>query len=88
MCKVATYVAEALARRIYRLYPKLRVHVTDSSMNHGMQWPALLQAFSSQTRWSARFPINRNGAASHDNLDHLQEVGWKLGPMILFGKKL
>ncbi|KAE8690874.1 DELLA protein GAI1 [Hibiscus syriacus] len=116
MRKVATYFAEALARRIYGLYPqnpldhslsdvlhmhfyetcpylkfahftanqaileafegKKRVHVIDFSMNQGMQWPALILALKASG--PPAFRLTGIGPPSHDNSDHLQEVGWKL----------
>ncbi|GMI87633.1 REPRESSOR OF GA, REPRESSOR OF GA1-3 1, repressor of GA [Hibiscus trionum] len=121
MRKVATYFAEALARRIYRLYPqnpldnslsdvlhmhfyetcpylkfahftanqaileafegKKRVHVIDFSMNQGMQWPALMQALALRAGGPPAFRLTGIGPPSHDNSDHLQEVGWKLAQL-------
>ncbi|KDP38079.1 hypothetical protein JCGZ_04722 [Jatropha curcas] len=121
MRKVATYFAEALARRIYRLYPpspvdhslsdilqmhfyetcpylkfahftanqaileafegKKRVHVIDFSMNEGMQWPALLQALALRPGGPPAFRLTGIGPPSHDDSDHLQEVGWKLAQL-------
>ncbi|KAK8582993.1 hypothetical protein V6N13_069759 [Hibiscus sabdariffa] len=121
MRKVATYFAEALARRIYRLYPKNpldhslsdvlhmhfyetcpylkfahftanqaileafegkeRVHVIDFSMNQGMQWPALMQALALRAGGPPAFRLTGIGPPSHDNSDHLQEVGWKLAQL-------
>ncbi|XP_021293090.1 DELLA protein GAIP-B-like [Herrania umbratica] len=121
MRKVATYFAEALARRIYRLYPqnpldhslsdvlhmhfyetcpylkfahftanqaileafegKKRVHVIDFSMNQGMQWPALMQALALRVGGPPTFRLTGIGPPSHDNSDHLQEVGWKLAQL-------
>ncbi|KAF2308377.1 hypothetical protein GH714_006557 [Hevea brasiliensis] len=124
MRKVATYFAEALARRIcriYRLYPqspmdhslsdilqmdfyetcpylkfahftanqaileafegKKRVHVIDFSMNQGMQWPALLQALALRPGGPPAFRLTGIGPPSHDNSDHLQEVGLKLAQL-------
>ncbi|KAF2308378.1 hypothetical protein GH714_006582 [Hevea brasiliensis] len=124
MRKVATYFAEALARRIcriYRLYPqspmdhslsdilqmdfyetcpylkfahftanqaileafegKKRVHVIDFSMNQGMQWPALLQALALRHGGPPAFRLTGIGPPSHDNSDHLQEVGLKLAQL-------
>ncbi|KAG8382743.1 hypothetical protein BUALT_Bualt05G0109000 [Buddleja alternifolia] len=122
MRKVATYFAEALARRIYRLYPanpiqdtaftdllqmhfyetcpyikfahftanqaileafagKTRVHVIDFSMQQGMQWPALLQALALRPGGPPSFRLTGVGPPSHDNTDHLQEVGWKLAQL-------
>ncbi|XVE85430.1 hypothetical protein DITRI_Ditri17bG0090600 [Diplodiscus trichospermus] len=121
MRKVATYFAEALARRIYRLYPqnpldhslsdvlhmhfyetcpylkfahftanqaileafegKKRVHVIDFSMNQGMQWPALMQALALRVGGPPSFRLTGIGPPSHDNSDHLQEVGWKLAQL-------
>ncbi|XVF85396.1 hypothetical protein PTKIN_Ptkin17bG0114700 [Pterospermum kingtungense] len=121
MRKVATYFAEALARRIYRLYPqnpldhslsdalhmhfyetcpylkfahftanqaileafegKKRVHVIDFSMNQGMQWPALMQALALRVGGPPAFRLTGIGPPSHDNSDHLQEVGWKLAQL-------
>lgn len=121
MRKVATYFAEALARRIYRLYPqnphdsafsdllqmhfyetcpylkfahftanqaileafanKKRVHVIDFSMKQGMQWPALMQALALRPGGPPSFRLTGIGPPSHDNTDHLQEVGWKLAQL-------
>ncbi|GFY96390.1 GRAS family transcription factor family protein [Actinidia rufa] len=118
MRKVATYFAEALARRIYRLYPqdsvfsdllqmyfyetcpylkfahftanqaileafsnKKRVHVIDFSMKQGMQWPALMQALALRPGGPPTFRLTGIGPPSHDNSDHLQEVGWKLAQL-------
>ncbi|PIN19905.1 hypothetical protein CDL12_07416 [Handroanthus impetiginosus] len=121
MRKVATYFAEALARRIYRLYPanpqdsafsdmlqmhfyetcpylkfahftanqaileafagKSRVHVIDFSMKQGMQWPALLQALALRPGGPPSFRLTGIGPPSHDDTDHLQEVGWKLAQL-------
>lgn len=121
MRKVATYFAEALARRIYRLCPtsphesaftdllqmhfyetcpylkfahftanqaileafanKSRVHVIDFSMKQGMQWPALLQALALRPDGPPSFRLTGIGPPSHDNTDHLQEVGWKLAQL-------
>ncbi|KAE8667195.1 DELLA protein GAI1 [Hibiscus syriacus] len=121
MRKVATYFAEALARRIYRLYPqnpldnsfsdvlhmhfyeacpylkfahftanqaileafqgKERVHVIDFSMNQGMQWPALMQALALRPGGPPAFRLTGIGPPSHDDSDHLQEVGWKLAQL-------
>ncbi|KAE8719266.1 DELLA protein GAI1 [Hibiscus syriacus] len=121
MRKVATYFAEALARRIYRLYTqnpldhslsdvlhmhfyeacpylkfahftanqaileafegKKRVHVIDFSMNQGMQWPALMQALALRAGGPPAFRLTGIGPPSHDNSDHLQEVGWKLAQL-------
>ncbi|KAA8529036.1 hypothetical protein F0562_033476 [Nyssa sinensis] len=121
MRKVATYFAEALARRIYRLYPqtsqdstfsdllqmhfydscpylkfahftanqaileafenKKHVHVIDFSMKQGMQWPALLQALALRPGGPPTFRLTGIGPPSHDNTDHLQEVGWKLAQL-------
>ncbi|KAL3830779.1 hypothetical protein ACJIZ3_019581 [Penstemon smallii] len=119
MRKVATYFAEALARRIYRLYPtsnkqdtafsdllqmhfyetcpylkfahftanqaileafegKSKVHVIDFGMNQGIQWPALLQALALRPGGPPVFRLTGIGPPSHDNTDHLQEIGWKL----------
>ncbi|KAL1828971.1 hypothetical protein ACET3Z_007383 [Daucus carota] len=118
MRKVATYFAEALARRIYRLYPqtqkdsgfsemlemhfyetcpylkfahftanqaileafadKKMVHVIDFSMKQGMQWPALMQALALRPGGPPTFRLTGIGPPSQDNMDHLQEVGWKL----------
>lgn len=118
MRKVATYFAEALARRIYRYYPqapqdsaftdllqmhfyetcpylkfahftanqaileafegKKMVHVIDFSMKQGMQWPALMQALALRPGGPPTFRLTGIGPPSHDNTDHLQEVGWKL----------
>ncbi|KAK5842475.1 DELLA protein GAIP-B-like [Gossypium arboreum] len=125
MRKVATYFAEALARRIYRFYPqnpldhsfsdvlhmhfyetcpylkfahftanqaileafegKKRVHVIDFSMNQGMQWPALMQALALRVGGPPAFRLTGIGPPSHDNSDHLQEVGCKLAQ---FAKKI
>ncbi|XP_050232223.1 DELLA protein GAI-like [Mercurialis annua] len=121
MRKVATYFAEALARRIYGLFPqnpidlnlsdilqmhfyetcpylkfahftanqaileafegKKRVHVIDFSINQGMQWPALLQALALRPGGPPAFRLTGIGPPSHDNSDHLQEVGWKLAQL-------
>ncbi|XP_022735258.1 DELLA protein GAIP-B-like [Durio zibethinus] len=121
MRKVATYFAEALARRIYRLYPrnpidqslsdvlhmhfyetcpylkfahftanqaileafegKKRVHVIDFSMNQGMQWPALMQALALRVGGPPAFMLTGIGPPTHDNSDHLKEVGWKLAQL-------
>ncbi|KAL8549650.1 hypothetical protein ACS0TY_008481 [Phlomoides rotata] len=121
MRKVATYFAEALARRIYRLYPsnqqdsaftdllqmhfyetcpylkfahftanqaileafegKNRVHVIDFSMKQGMQWPALLQALALRPGGPPSFRLTGIGPPSHDETDHLQEVGWRLAQL-------
>lgn len=121
MRKVATYFAEALARRIYGLYPqnpldhslsdilqmhfyescpylkfahftanqaileafegKKRVHVIDFSMNQGMQWPALMQALALRPGGPPAFRLTGIGPPAADNLDHLQEVGWKLAQL-------
>lgn len=121
MRKVATYFAEALARRIYRLYPtnpqdsaftdllqmhfyetcpylkfahftanqaileafagKNRVHVIDFSMKQGMQWPPLLQALALRPGGPPSFRLTAIGPPSHDNKDHLQEVGRKLAQL-------
>ncbi|XVE74680.1 hypothetical protein DITRI_Ditri12bG0036600 [Diplodiscus trichospermus] len=121
MRKVATCFAEALARRIYRLYPqnpldhslsdvlhmhfyetcpylkfahftanqaileafegKKRVHVIDFSMNQGMQWPVLMQALALRPGGPPAFRLTGIGPPSHDNSDHLQEVGWKLAQL-------
>ncbi|XP_052187565.1 DELLA protein GAI1-like [Diospyros lotus] len=121
MRKVATYFAEALARRIYRLYPenpqdsafsdllqmhfyescpylkfahftanqaileafasKRHVHVIDFSMKQGMQWPALMQALALRPGGPPTFRLTGIGPPSHDNTDHLQEVGWKLAQL-------
>uniref|UniRef100_A0A5B7A1A7 DELLA protein n=1 Tax=Davidia involucrata TaxID=16924 RepID=A0A5B7A1A7_DAVIN len=121
MRKVATYFAEALARRIYRLYPqnhhdstfsdllqmhfyetcpylkfahftanqaileafadKKHVHVIDFSMKQGMQWPALMQALALRPGGPPTFRLTGIGPPSHDNTDHLQEVGWKLAQL-------
>ncbi|KAL1568586.1 DELLA protein gai1 [Salvia divinorum] len=121
MRKVATYFAEALARRIYKLYPanqqdsafndllqmhfyetcpylkfahftanqaileafagKTRVHVIDFSMKQGMQWPALLQALALRPGGPPSFRLTGIGPPSHDETDHLQEVGWRLAQL-------
>ncbi|KAG6396738.1 hypothetical protein SASPL_142895 [Salvia splendens] len=121
MRKVATYFAEALARRIYKLYPanqqdsafndmlqmhfyetcpylkfahftanqaileafagKSRVHVIDFSMKQGMQWPALLQALALRPGGPPSFRLTGIGPPSHDETDHLKEVGWKLAQL-------
>ncbi|CAH2056732.1 unnamed protein product [Thlaspi arvense] len=121
MRKVATYFAEALARRIYRLYPenpqdsafadllqmhfyetcpylkfahftanqaileafanKDKVHVIDFSMKQGLQWPALMQALALRPGGPPTFRLTGIGPPSHDNTDHLQEVGWKLAQL-------
>ncbi|CAI9096022.1 OLC1v1032082C1 [Oldenlandia corymbosa var. corymbosa] len=121
MRKVATYFAEALARRIYGVYlpiqhdsaftdmlqmhfyetcpylkfahftanqaileafnGKTRVHVIDFSMKQGMQWPALLQALALRPGGPPSFRLTGIGPPSHDNTDHLQEVGWKLAQL-------
>ncbi|CAK9180281.1 unnamed protein product [Ilex paraguariensis] len=118
MRKVATYFAEALARKIYGLYPqesafsdllqmdfyetcpylkfahftanqaileafanKKRVHVIDFSMKQGMQWPALIQALALRPGGPPSFRLTGIGPPSHDNTDHLQEVGWKLAQL-------
>ncbi|KAM7487742.1 hypothetical protein LguiB_025226 [Lonicera macranthoides] len=120
MRKVATYFAEALARRIYRLFQhntdnalsdllqmhfyetcpylkfahftanqaileafanKKRVHVIDFSMKQGMQWPALMQALALRSGGPPSFRLTGIGPPSHDNTDHLQEVGWKLAQL-------
>nr|AZL47125.1 DNA binding transcription factor protein [Panax ginseng] len=118
MRKVATYFAEALAQRIYRLYPqtpqdsafadlllmhfyetcpylkfahftanqaileafddKKSVHVIDFSMKQGTQWPALMQALALRPGGPPTFRLTGIGPPSHDNTDHLQDVGWKL----------
>ncbi|KAL6543828.1 DELLA protein gai1 [Orobanche gracilis] len=118
MRKVATYFAEALARRIYRLYPenpqesaftdllemhfyetcpylkfahftanqaileafagKKSVHIIDFSMKQGMQWPALLQALALRPGGPPSFRLTGIGPPPQDDIDHLQEVGWKL----------
>nr|UXL73224.1 GRAS family transcription factor family protein DELLA [Jasminum sambac] len=121
MRKVATYFAEALARRIYKLYPtnpqdtaftdllqmhfyetcpylkfahftanqaileafagKNRVHIIDFSMKQGMQWPALLQALALRPGGPPSFRLTGIGPPSHDNIDHLQEVGCRLAQL-------
>ncbi|XP_059655375.1 DELLA protein GAI1-like [Cornus florida] len=121
MRKVATYFAEALARRIYRLYPqnpqdstfsdllqmhfyescpylkfahftanqaileafanRKSVHVIDFSMKQGMQWPALMQALALRPGGPPTFRLTGIGPPTHDNTDHLQEVGWKLAQL-------
>ncbi|CAI9755987.1 unnamed protein product [Fraxinus pennsylvanica] len=121
MRKVATYFAEALARRIYKLYPtnpqdtaftdllqmhfyetcpylkfahftanqaileafegKSHVHIIDFSMKQGMQWPALLQALALRPGGPPSFRLTGIGPPSHDNIDHLQEVGCKLAQL-------
>lgn len=121
MRKVATYFAEALARKVYRLHPsnpndsaftdllqmhfyetcpylkfahftanqaileafvnKTKVHVIDFSMKQGMQWPALLQALALRPGGAPTFRLTGIGPPSHDNTDHLQEVGWKLAQL-------
>ncbi|KAG6405543.1 hypothetical protein SASPL_133133 [Salvia splendens] len=121
MRKVATYFAEALARRIYKLYPpnhqdsafndllqmhfyetcpylkfahftanqaileafagKTRVHVIDFSMKQGMQWPALLQALALRPGGPPSFRLTGIGPPSHEETDHLQEVGWRLAQL-------
>ncbi|KAL2518844.1 DELLA protein RGA [Abeliophyllum distichum] len=121
MRKVATYFAEALARRIYKLYPinpqdtaftdllqmhfyetcpylkfahftanqaileafagKSRVHIIDFSMKQGMQWPALLQALALRPGGPPSFRLTGIGPPSHDNIDHLQEVGCRLAQL-------
>ncbi|XP_022855476.1 DELLA protein GAI1-like [Olea europaea var. sylvestris] len=121
MRKVATYFAEALARRIYKLYPtnphdtaftdllqmhfyetcpylkfahftanqaileafagKSRVHIIDFGMKQGMQWPALLQALALRPGGPPSFRLTGIGPPSHDNMDHLREVGCKLAQL-------
>ncbi|CAA0817169.1 DELLA protein RGA [Striga hermonthica] len=120
MRKVATYFAEALARRIYRLHTnpqdaaladllemhfyetcpylkfahftanqaileafagKNRVHVIDFSMKQGMQWPALLQALALRPGGPPSFRLTAVGPPSHDNTDHLREVGLRLAKL-------
>ncbi|CAN4123329.1 unnamed protein product [Withania somnifera] len=120
MRKVATYFAEALARKVYRLYPsipnddftdllqmhfyetcpylkfahftanqaileafanKTKVHVIDFSMKQGMQWPALLQALALRPGGAPTFRLTGIGQPSHNNTDHLQQVGWKLAQL-------
>ncbi|KAL5721843.1 hypothetical protein ACHQM5_005435 [Ranunculus cassubicifolius] len=119
MRKVATYFAEALARRIYQFYPETlsletsfadilqihfyetcphlkfahfsanqaildavadakRVHIIDFSMKQGIQWPALMQAFSQRPNGPPRFRLTGIGPPQPDNVDALQQVGWKL----------
>ncbi|XP_039054656.1 DELLA protein GAI1-like [Hibiscus syriacus] len=113
MRKLVTYFTEALAQRIYRLYPqnpldnslsdvlhmdfceanpclkfanfttnkailegfegKKGVHFIDFSMNQHMKWPALMQALALRVGCLPTF-----GPPSHDDSDHLQELGWKL----------
>ncbi|KAL8530096.1 hypothetical protein ACS0TY_007253 [Phlomoides rotata] len=57
---------------------KNRVHVIDFSMKQGMQWPALLQALALRPSGPPSFRLTGIGPPSHDETDHLQEVGWKL----------
>ncbi|CBI26874.3 unnamed protein product, partial [Vitis vinifera] len=78
MRKVATYFAEGLARRIYRLYPDKPL---DSSMKQGMQWPALMQALALRPGGPPSFRLTGIGPPSTDNTDHLHEVGWKLAQL-------
>ncbi|KAG8366736.1 hypothetical protein BUALT_Bualt17G0110400 [Buddleja alternifolia] len=60
---------------------KSRVHVIDFSMKQGMQWPALLQALALRPGGPPSFRLTGIGPPSHDNTDHLQEVGWKLAQL-------
>ncbi|RAL43628.1 hypothetical protein DM860_017371 [Cuscuta australis] len=118
MRKVATYFAEALARRIYKIYPKEtfdtsfndvlqmhfydacpylkfahftanqaileafsdspRVHIIDFSLNQGLQWPPLMQALALRPGGPPAFRLTGIGPPQKDNIDALQEVGWKL----------
>ncbi|KAG7585989.1 Transcriptional factor DELLA N-terminal [Arabidopsis thaliana x Arabidopsis arenosa] len=118
MRKVATYFAEGLARRIYRIYPRddvalssfsdilqihfyescpylkfahftanqaileafamaEKVHVIDLGLNHGLQWPALIQALALRPNGPPDFRLTGIGSSLTD----IQEVGWKLGQL-------
>ncbi|GMH27461.1 hypothetical protein Nepgr_029304 [Nepenthes gracilis] len=122
MRKVATYFAEALARRIYDIYPQKssidpslsdvlqmhfyetcpclkfghvtanqaimeafagspRVHVIDFSIKQGMQWPALVQALAWRPGGPPAFRLTGIGPRQPDNIDALQQVGWKLAQL-------
>ncbi|XP_010415179.1 PREDICTED: DELLA protein RGL1-like [Camelina sativa] len=116
MRKVATYFAEGLARRIYRIYPRDddvalsdtlqihfyescpylkfahftanqaileafasadKVHVIDLGLNHGLQWPPLIQALAVRPNGPPDFRLTGIGSS----LTEIQEVGWKLGQL-------
>ncbi|KAK8287915.1 hypothetical protein V6Z11_1Z017500 [Gossypium hirsutum] len=78
MRKVATYFAEALARRIYRIFPPDSL---DPSYNEGMQWPALMQALALRPGGPPAFRLTGIGPPQPDNTDALQQVGWKLAQL-------
>ncbi|KAG6716396.1 hypothetical protein I3842_04G047000 [Carya illinoinensis] len=121
MGKVATYFAEALARRIYKIYPQdcldasssdilqmhfyetcpylkfahftanqaileafataSKVHVIDFGLKQGMQWPALIQALALRPGGPPAFRLTGIGPPQADNMDALQQVGWKLAQL-------
>ncbi|KAL3578360.1 hypothetical protein D5086_019864 [Populus alba] len=78
MRKVATYFAEALARRIYKLYPQ-------NSIDHSLS--DILQIHFYETcpylkpGGPPAFRLTGIGPPAHDNTDQLQEVGWKLAQL-------
>ncbi|KAK2969234.1 hypothetical protein RJ640_003468 [Escallonia rubra] len=60
---------------------KKKVRVIDFSMKQGMQWPTLMQALALRTSGPSSFRLTGIGRPTHDNSDHLQEMGWKLAQL-------
>ncbi|KAL6575385.1 hypothetical protein OROMI_012670 [Orobanche minor] len=84
MRKVATYFAEALAGKIYKIYPQdtldssygdvLQIHFYET----GMQWPDLMQALALRPGGPPVFRLTGIGPPQPDNTGVLQQVGLKL----------
>ncbi|XP_076885783.1 DELLA protein GAI-like [Bidens hawaiensis] len=60
---------------------KTSVHVVDFGMKQGMQWPALMQALALRNGGPPKFRLTGIGSPSGDDVDYLQEVGWKLAQL-------
>ncbi|XP_076947205.1 DELLA protein GAI1-like [Bidens hawaiensis] len=60
---------------------KKNVHVVDFGMKQGMQWPALMQALALRNGGPPKFRLTGIGPPSGDDVDYLQEVGWKLAQL-------
>ncbi|KAF9596516.1 hypothetical protein IFM89_012247 [Coptis chinensis] len=55
-----------------------RVHIIDFSMKQGIQWSALMQALAMRPNGPPSFRLTGIGPPQPDNIDALQQVGWKL----------